>query len=391
MRRTVLVVVVCSLALNAYAQFNLEFVSGYGSYSLGNIRQYQDNLRSTYYPAGAQVTTAFPAYWFYGANAKWTFNGALFGISYTQGSTAGQIYYRDYSGFMRDDNLFSYTAVRSIIAKKWSFANGKISVSVDPGLGAAFGKMVLQHSFNASNGTESRSYTTITSYKSMNPFLEPTISMSGKLGPFGFTAFAGYHLDLKNSDFRDEQAGAITTNSIPVTMNLSGYRVGGSVGFYLSRKNPASFTRFFIGPGGGLDYGGIIGVNAMIMASEHIGFFAGAGYNLNTLGVNGGVRVYTNKQTERIRPFFSGMYGYNSVIIITNRSEWSKTFYGTTIGAGIDLRARESNFWTFAVHVPIRGNDVNDYKSYLTSQGAKFNFPLLPLAVSVGFRFAVKT
>ena len=148
-----------------------------------------------------------------------------------------------------------------------------------------------------------------------------------------------------------------------------------------------------LGLGIGLDYGGF-GANLVFYPSTHFGLFIGGGYALNGLGVNGGVkyRFISSRPTARINPFLVAMYGYNTAIIVKDATEYNKTFYGATVGIGIDLRQKpyRRGYWTFAILVPIRGSEVNDYIDHLeSSHGIKFENALMPIGLSIGYRLVL--
>jgi len=146
----------------------------------------------------------------------------------------------------------------------------------------------------------------------------------------------------------------------------------------------------FIGPGLGLDYGGI-GINVMAMPSPYVGLFVGAGYNFVKLGFNGGARIYLTRPSARARPYFSGMYGYYAAIHVADAEQYDKVFYGATFGFGVDImnRRNERNYWTLALHVPLRGTEVDDYMASLKPQGIEFKGNLLPVTFTVGFRIGL--
>ena len=77
------------------------------------------------------------------------------------------------------------------------------------------------------------------------------------------------------------------------------------------------------------------------------------------------------------------------VYVIKNADKFNRTFYGTTIGVGLDVKGSRSNFWTLAVLLPFRSDDVSTYKTYLQHSNVKIERDLLPLAFSIGYRIAV--
>jgi len=143
-----------------------------------------------------------------------------------------------------------------------------------------------------------------------------------------------------------------------------------------------------IGIGLGLDNGGI-GVNATAYLQKNIALFAGLGYNFYEASYNVGTKLRLLSKDNRITPFAMAMYGYNAVIIITNEKDLSKTFFGTSIGAGVDIRnKKKTNIWSFGLIIPFRTTEVKNYMQHLReNNGVEFNGPLPPFALSVSLRF----
>lgn len=387
MRKAAYIFILCLIALHTSAQFNLQLYMGYGSYSNSDLKNYQATIANSF-PVGGKVLESFPAYWFYGAEAKWILANSAVGLSLAQGSTGGQVYYADYSGTFKEQQMVKYTAVRMLTATRYAFNNGTTSLQVDPGFGLAFATLSVNRSITASDGTQSFEFKQSSTFKAVNPFCEPTLTLSQKLGAFGIYVFAGYHFDLVSNIYREANGRPLASNGSEVTMNLSGMRIGGSIGFNLGRVKEIDFTRVYMGLGVGIDFGGI-GLNAMSMVTEHVGVFGAFGYNLNKLGLGFGARVYTKDQSARWRPYLSAMYGYNTVYYIKNAENFSRTFYGTTIGVGLDLKDSRSNFWTLALQVPLRSEDVKAYKTYLVNSNVEIKRDLLPIAISLGYRIAI--
>jgi hypothetical protein len=388
MRKATYIVVLCLLALQTSAQFNLEFHSGYGSYSNSDLKAYQASLAKGFL-AGGKVLESFPPFWYYGVDARWSLPHAQVGLSFSQGSTGGQVYYADYSGTFKEQQVLKYQAVRILTATRFSFNEGRTSIQVDPRFGLAFATLQVNRSINATDGTQSFVSMQSSGFKAVNPFCEPTLSLSQKLGPIGINIFVGYHFDLYSDVYRESGGNALTSlNGNDVALNLSGVRVGGSIGFYHGHAKEIDFTRVYMGLGVGIDFGGI-GLNAMSMVTRRVGLFGAVGYNLNNIGLNGGARLYTKDQSARWRPYFSAMYGYNAVYIVKHAGDFNRTFYGTTIGIGLDLRDSRSNFWTLALQVPIRSDEVMKYKTYLRNSNIEITRDILPVAISLGYRIAL--
>ncbi|MCP4311140.1 MAG: hypothetical protein GY790_07760 [Bacteroidetes bacterium] len=148
-----------------------------------------------------------------------------------------------------------------------------------------------------------------------------------------------------------------------------------------------------IGLGVGLDYGGI-GGNLSFYPVQSLGIFGGAGYALAGVGVNGGLkyRYIPKKPDARVRPYALAMYGYNAAIAVLNAYQYNKLFYGPTLGAGVDImrKSMRRGYWSLAVLVPFRGDEVNDYIEDLeNSHGADFSNSLLPVTITLGYKYII--
>lgn len=147
-----------------------------------------------------------------------------------------------------------------------------------------------------------------------------------------------------------------------------------------------------LGFGMGLDFGGF-GGNLVVYPSENFGLFAGAGYNVVGFGFNGGLKIRFNAENaNKIKPYLLAMYGYNSVINVSNRTELNKIFYGPTVGFGFDFRYKPNRigYWTLALLIPIRNSEVSDYIDDLKSNyGVKFKNELSPVNISFGYRIVI--
>lgn len=386
MKKFVIIAASSLLALHASAQFTFEVQSGLWHSKNKELKEYQTGKAATF-PAGTRITDAFPAYWFYGANFKWNLRNMQLGASISFGTTGGQVYYRDFSGFQRETQRFSFTSASIVLAKRWA-VNDKLSFTLDPRPGVSFGTLKVNSSLWVGNdGSEEENLYTATNFS-----VEPTASASYRLGRIGLTAFAGYHLDINNDEFSSTRRGWLRPSngsSNTIHMNLSGYRFGAAAGIYIDQDaDEANYPRLYFGPGLGLDYGGI-GVNTTVMLMRYFGVHAGVGYNINGVGANGGGRIYFTRPFTHLRPYFSGMYGYNAVINVKNAKQFNRTFYGASFGVGLDIEGNNDNYWTLAVYIPVRKDAVDDYIDYLKRyQGATFKTPLLPFTVSFGYRFA---
>ncbi len=189
--------------------------------------------------------------------------------------------------------------------------------------------------------------------------------------------FVGFSIDLSAQNNPD------STQRLPATVASSGQVDPGE---RLFRDVVA------IGLGVGLDYGGI-GVNLTVYPQKNIGLFAGIGYAFVGAGYNFGakLRIIPNERFMKVSPYVVGMYGYNTFVKVTNKSEYDKFFYGTSAGAGVDIRfPMNKGYLSLGIIIPFRDPEVDTYMDYLeATKGVRFESELLPFTISVGYRFVI--
>lgn len=156
-------------------------------------------------------------------------------------------------------------------------------------------------------------------------------------------------------------------------------------------QNSFSSDMSSFGIGFGLDYGGI-GGNLLYYPQRNVGLFLGVGYAFAGFGYNLGMklRLIGEKHSSPATAYLIGMYGYNAAIAVSNADQFNKLFYGPSIGFGLDYKSNPSklSYWTFSLLFPIRGSEVDDYITDLkNNHGVEFKNDLLPIAISVGYRF----
>lgn len=154
--------------------------------------------------------------------------------------------------------------------------------------------------------------------------------------------------------------------------------LSGSVGMMSAQDE----SKMNVGFGMGLDYGGFGGRFTFIPVKQ-LGLFAGLGFNLDGLGYNigGQFRIPTEGKLDW---YFTGMYGYNGVVLVSSSysfgSDFSKTYYGFSIGAGMELKLGRSNkqFLNFELIVPFRDSEFKDTADF-------YDATYFPVAFSIGY------
>jgi hypothetical protein len=148
-----------------------------------------------------------------------------------------------------------------------------------------------------------------------------------------------------------------------------------------------------LGLGLGLDNGGI-GANLIFYPQRNIGIFGGLGYALAGAGWNVGLKLRTisDKPSSNVSFFLLAMYGYNAAIAVTNKTSLNKIFNGPTFGLGIDTRMKpdKRHYWSFALLIPVRSSEVDDYIDYLKLyHGVEFKNQLIPFGISISYKYCL--
>ncbi|MGN6435692.1 MAG: hypothetical protein ACTHMM_04130 [Agriterribacter sp.] len=153
--------------------------------------------------------------------------------------------------------------------------------------------------------------------------------------------------------------------------------------------NAQSGSAFYLGPGFGFDHGGI-GIKAEYQPVKYIGVFAGAGYNLASLGANGGI-IYNILPDKRVTPVLTAMYGYNAVLKVDYQTRTDYSVYnGLTVGAGVDFKLGHSKRNKINVNllVPLRSSAFFKEYNYIRENGT-ITQEMIPIGISFGWNFLI--
>jgi len=140
-------------------------------------------------------------------------------------------------------------------------------------------------------------------------------------------------------------------------------------------------VNMFIGPGLGLEYGGI-GGKFEYLPIKYLGIFGAGGYNLAGFGWNAGLsfKVLPGK---KVTPIIDAMYGYNAIVANGFFADF-KTYYGPTFGGGVDIRmGRRDNKLTTTILFPVHSSE---YKALVGEDGG---YSTTPVTISVGFNYSL--
>jgi hypothetical protein len=153
-------------------------------------------------------------------------------------------------------------------------------------------------------------------------------------------------------------------------------------------QDSADESKGDFGIGIGLDYGAIGGRFAF-RPSPKVALLAGLGYNLNGLGYNFGaaLRLSPGKRTV---PYLSAIYGYNGVIVIDGASQYNKTYYGPSVGFGLEFHSKKKtgNYFNLEMFVPFRSSEfTNDLNAIKNNPSFKLQSEPWPIAISLGYHW----
>ncbi|MBD3627906.1 hypothetical protein [Cyclobacterium sp.] len=115
-----------------------------------------------------------------------------------------------------------------------------------------------------------------------------------------------------------------------------------------------------LGLGIGLPYGGF-GTQISYNTANNVNAFLGLGYNLTGIGVNGGLKLIVPSKKD-YEFYFTGMYGYNAVIVMKGAKEMNGAFGGPSFGSGLKINSlvQSGVFWDIGFLVPLRSSSYKD-------------------------------
>ena len=148
-------------------------------------------------------------------------------------------------------------------------------------------------------------------------------------------------------------------------------------------------THFDIGAGAGFDYGGF-GIKMNAYPNSYISLFGSTGHN--TLQGTFNVGVTTRIPKYDAVPFITAMYGYNGIVKVAKEECFDETFFGYTVGAGMEFHLYEINsYLIFSILYPFHNEAYNE-KIKRFSQDENFELKRVPLDISfsVGFHHMLR-
>jgi hypothetical protein len=138
-----------------------------------------------------------------------------------------------------------------------------------------------------------------------------------------------------------------------------------------------------VGAGGGLSYGGF-GTRLTFTPFRTVGLFGALGYNLDAAGYNLGVQVHL-PSPKKIGVYATGMYGYNTVLIVEAPAIKTRTtYYGFSAGLGLKFTLNQKTFLSSEILLPFRPEAYHSAIDDLESIGYDIR-DAWPLAFCIGY------
>jgi hypothetical protein len=183
-----IIVVLLLIASNVLAQPRFTLRSGYGTYSMKQLKSFQAELKSQF-TMPSEATEQFPGYiYFEGSFSLPVGQRINLGHDFTYGSTGGRIHYSDYSGALRADQLLNFSSFGTHATVRLSPAEQTVLLEVSLKASYIISNLELQFYQSIAGQTESEKF----NFRSINGALQPDFSISKKFGRLGIHVIAGY-------------------------------------------------------------------------------------------------------------------------------------------------------------------------------------------------------
>jgi len=216
----------------AFAQFDFSASLGYGTYSMKELKEHQQDIQAQF-PVDSEITSSFPAYWYYEAGANYRFKFNFFvGATLAYGSTGGKINYHDYSGEIDCEHRLRYIAIGVPLGYRLPLKTGKMSFQFELSPSVYLGDMELE--VTAEINKQRQTQTEV--FQSTNFGLRPSIRLDRKTGPVRIFIQAGYYVDVFQSNFTVKDNSdyyLMNSQNEEVRANFSGLRTAFGVSYGL--------------------------------------------------------------------------------------------------------------------------------------------------------------
>jgi hypothetical protein len=217
-------------------KINFSFQSGYGSYSMEELKQFNAYFTRTNI-LKPELTFDFPAYFYSQPYISFQFSKTEIGLLYSFHSTSARYSIRDYSGSYQFDTPIKGHCTGLFINER-IFSISDFDFSIFGKAGICYTKLRLEDKIILS---ETEVYFNSTAFKAKNGFFEPGIKITYNLWFLNFECFAGFSYSMGDGDlyFTEFENKKLINPKLdsPVDVNWEGVRIGVGVGIELGKTD----------------------------------------------------------------------------------------------------------------------------------------------------------
>ena len=206
---------------------------GFGTYSMNSLKNYNKSLiAQDFNGINPVVTDNFPSYFFYQAEATYTEEKTIYGLSVAHGSTGSRVMYGDYSGKSIVDNLIRYNTV-GIRLGEILFSRKNFSLSANAKASGIFNKLKVKEKLDIYGNVLESS----TRYHSVNFGLQPFFSGNYSSGKFSISLYIGYEYQITGRIFanNEDNVYVVDSNGNEIYIDGRGFRGILSLGYRLNK------------------------------------------------------------------------------------------------------------------------------------------------------------
>jgi hypothetical protein len=219
-----------TLQVQGQARFSVEPRVGFGTYSMPQMKQLQQEIRRGL-AVPAKITEEFPAYFNHGLALYYHLNEqSRISLFFESGSTGGRITYSDYSGSLVYDQLLQYKAFGSLIGREYDAHPFRFLIGLEKSV--IISNMEVKGNlsvYDQSDAAQER-------FQTVGYGIKPLISIAYPYKRFEPRLTAGYLLNANKPFYlKDDPDMVLHVNNQEAGPNWSGLRVNLSVGLLLGK------------------------------------------------------------------------------------------------------------------------------------------------------------
>ncbi len=230
--KTCIFLILLLVSTPVFAQYSIGLSTGYGTYSMRNLKEFQKELL-TDFPEDSRITETFPGFMYYELSAvKWFDDEKyLSGLSIAYGSTGGRIHYRDYSGEVGGNQLIKYFNLTLPFGVKLYDNEKSFRLWLDIKPHVSVSRLDLEFYSRLGNQSDFDSF----GFRSLNFGLEAGLrAQRSFFVNWAIEGFAGYNQNLVKGELfftQDDQAYLQNEDGDAVKVDLSGLRLSLGVSY----------------------------------------------------------------------------------------------------------------------------------------------------------------